>query len=52
MYFTVFLDIHAAFDTISPTHIKQTLEEKGIDNLVTEWYYEYISHRNIIATIN
>ena len=39
----VFLDIQAAFDTISPEKIKSALKEHGINPLVTDWYYNYIT---------
>ena len=48
----VFLDIQAAFDTIDPKHIKQMLLSKNLDSDLVEWYYEYITHRNITVTIN
>ena len=47
-----FLDIQAAFDTIDPGHIRNALLEKNINNDMVNWYYEYITHRNIITTIN
>ena len=48
----VFLDIQAAFDTIDPIHIRDTLERKGINKEITDWYYSYITHRNIEVDIN
>ena len=43
----VFLDIAAAFDTIRPTHIRQTLLDKEIDHNLVEWYYKYITERHL-----
>ena len=36
----VLLDIAAAFDTIKPAQIKQTLRDKEIDRNLVEWYYK------------
>jgi ribonuclease HI len=47
----VFLDIQAAFDTINIDYIKLKLEEKGIEKDISQWYYNFISHRNIITDI-
>ena len=33
----VFLDIHAAFDTIEPEAVRKAMEGKGIDNIITDW---------------
>ena len=43
----VFLDIKGAFDTICPKHIRKTLRQKGINKDLIEWYYNYITHRNL-----
>ena len=43
----VFLDIKGAFDTICPKYIKKSLKAKGINKDLVEWYYNYITHRNI-----
>ena len=43
----VFLDIAAAFDTIKPDHIKNTLLKKEVDPKVLEWYYKYITERHL-----
>ena len=43
----VFLDIQAAFDTILPETIKHALLQHNIDTNIVNWYYNYISHRNI-----
>ena len=43
----VFLDIKGAFDTVCPKYIRKALKAKGINKDLTEWYYNYIIHRNI-----
>ena len=43
----VFLDITAAFDTITPLHIKQTLLNKEVDHNLVNWYYKYITKRHL-----
>ena len=48
----VFLDIQAAFDTISTEKIYNELLKHNIDNDLATWYYNYISHRNMYTTIN
>ena len=48
----VFLDIQAAFDTISPEKIKTELLKYGADEDMAKWYYNYITHRNMHLTIN
>ena len=47
----VFLDIQAAFDTISPDTIRTKLLEHSGDEKMVNWYYEYITHRNIHAEV-
>ena len=47
----VFLDIQAAFDTIKPQLIKEKLLEHGGDPIMVNWYYNYITHRNINVEI-
>ena len=44
--------MQAAFDTIEPTHIRDALQRKGIKQEITDWYYNYITHRNIEININ
>ena len=39
----VFLDIQAAFDTIKPSKIREALENKGVEPLITNWYYNYLT---------
>ena len=41
------LDIKGAFDTICPKFIRKSLKAKGINKDLIEWYYNYITHRNI-----
>ena len=43
----VFLDISAAFDSIKPGHIRQALLKHGGDPEMVQWYYNYITHRDI-----
>ena len=47
----LFLDIQAAFDTISPEFIKERLYHHGGDKDLVEWYYNYLTHRNITTEI-
>ena len=47
----LFLDIQAAFDTISPKHIRDCLIEKNIDSDAVAWYYNYLTHRNLYTNI-
>ena len=48
----VFLDIQAAFDTIQPRCIKTALEERGVSSLISNWYFDYLTHRNVVTTYN
>ena len=43
----VFLDISAAFDSIKPGHVRQALLKHGGDPEMVQWYFNYISHRDI-----
>ena len=43
----VFLDISAAFDSIRPGHVKQALLKHGGDPEMVQWYFNYITHRDI-----
>ena len=45
----VFLDIQAAFDSITPEHVKKALLKHGCRDMV-DWYYELITHRNLETT--
>ena len=47
----VFLDIQAAFDTIDPEKIKIELAKFGGNKYVVNWYYNYITHRNLHINI-
>ena len=46
----VFLDIQAAFDSITPEHIKSALLKHGCHPDMVDWYYELITHRNLETT--
>ena len=46
----VFLDIQAAFDSITPEHIKNALLKNGCHPDMVDWYYELITHRNLETT--
>ena len=48
----VFLDIAAAFDTISPKHIKDKLLEKEVNGKLVDWYYSYITERHLALEAN
>ena len=48
----VFLDIQAAFDTISSDKIYRDLMKHEVVSNLAKWYYNYISHRNMYTTIN
>ena len=43
----VFLDISSAFDPIRPTHIKKALLTHGGDPDLVEWYYGYLTRRDL-----
>ena len=43
----VFLDISSAYDSISIEHIRQSLYKHGGDTDLVEWYYHYLSHREL-----
>ena len=43
----VFLDISAAFDSIKPGHVRQALLKHGGDPEMVQWYFNYITHRDI-----
>ena len=47
----VFLDIQAAFDSIKPEHIKNALLKHGCHPDMVDWYYELITHRNVLCGI-
>ena len=43
----VFLDISSAFDSIRAGHVRQALLKHGGDPDLVQWYYNYITHRDI-----
>ena len=43
----VFLDISSAFDSICPRHIKNSLYKHGGERDLVEWYFNYLTHRNL-----
>ena len=43
----VFLDISSAFDSIKGNHVRRALLDHGGDPEMVQWYYRYITHRNI-----
>ena len=47
----LFLDIQSAFDTIAPKYIKSRLLEHNLDEDLVNWYYDYLTHRNLITNI-
>ena len=48
----VFLDISAAFDSIKPGHVRQALLKHGGDPEMVQWYFNYITHRDIEITMH
>ena len=46
----VFLHIQAAFDTICPKHTKASLQKHGADSDLAEFYYNYITHPQLVGT--
>jgi ribonuclease HI len=47
----VFLDIQAAFDTIDPESIRKALLKHGASEIMVNWYYHFITHRNIYLKV-
>ena len=45
----VFLDISAAFDSIRPGHVRHSLLKHGGHPEMVQWYFNYITHRDIIV---
>ena len=43
----IFLDISSAYDSISIDHIRDSLYKHGGDIELVEWYYHYLSHRQL-----
>ena len=48
----VFLDIQAAFDTIKPEAVRDSLLQRGGDPIMVTWYYNCITHRNLYIENN
>ena len=48
----VFLDISSAFDSIRPGHVRQSLLKHGGDPEMVQWYFNYITHRDIEITMH
>ena len=48
----VFLDISAAFDSIKPNHVRQALLKHGGDPEMVQWYFNYITHRDILIEMH
>ena len=46
----VFLDIQVAFDSITSEHIKNALLKHGCHPDMVAWYYELLTHRNLVTT--
>ena len=45
------LFIQAAFDSITPEVIKQSLLDHGGEPQLIQWYYNYLTHRNLSTTL-
>ena len=43
----IFLDISAAFDSISIEHVRDSLYSHGIEPDLVEWYYHYLQRRDL-----
>ena len=48
----VFLNIQSAFDTITPTSIKEALLKHNLDDKLVGWYYTFLTHRHLITEHN
>ena len=48
----VFLDISAAFDSIDISHVRAALRKHGGQSDMVDWYHDYLSHRNLYATLH
>ena len=48
----VFLDISSAYDSISIDHIRTSLYKHGGDTDLVEWYYHYLSNRNLTLSLH
>ena len=47
----VFLDIQAAFNTITPTSLKEALTRHNLDDKLVGWYHTFLTHRHLITNI-
>ena len=43
----IFLDISAAFDSISIEHVRDSLYSHGVDPDLVDWYYAYLQRRDL-----
>ena len=48
----VFLDISSAFDSIKASHVRRALLDHGGDPEMVQWYYNYITHRDILIDLH
>ena len=48
----VFLDIKSAFDSIDPRHIKESLIRYGGDREMIDWYFDYLTRRDLILSLH
>ena len=48
----VFLDIGSAFDSIKASHVRRALLEHGGNPEMVQWYYNYMSHRDIMIDLH
>ena len=48
----VFLVIQAAFDTITPSSIRQALTTYNLDDMLVGWYYNFLTHRHLMTEYN
>lgn len=48
----LFLDISAAFDSISIEHVRDSLLKHGADDDLVHWYYGYLQKRDLNISLN
>ena len=48
----VFLDISSAFDSVKANHVRRALLEHGGNPEMVQWYYNYMSHRDIAIELH
>ena len=48
----VFLDISSAFDSIKASHVRRALLDHGGDPEMVQWYYNYMTHRDIEISLH